>query len=327
MRKAGRRLICLIVVMFLFTTICFAETNWNLQAVDEYGVGTYPEIGGPNKITIEGIILNRPDQMTAIDVNEEWQICIQGSPGDHAGTAVYMRKNNSQVGGEGVYTGEQWAAELYRISRDPNNHRWFSPGDKIRVTGLLMFYRGKTNINEQHSIDPSNNFTIELIDPNAGLPEPELITLSMVKDSNDNFIFDHTRAHGCELYQGVLVRINNVNITSGTWQPNSQLVIADGSGRTFNVKLGFGAGFTRYPMPTGKIDVIGIFDQEAPGEYPNFNLKAGYRLWVMNYDGNGSVLVDEWARQGYLAADVNLDGIVNFADLAVLAENWLKYSN
>jgi hypothetical protein len=320
MREDGR---LIYIVMFLFASVCFAETNWNLQAVNEYGLGTYPEIGGPDKITVEGIILNRPDQMTAIDVNEEWQIFIQGGPGDHAGTAVYMRKNNFGP----TYTDQQWAAELYRISHDPNNHHWFSPGDKVRVTGLLMFYAGKTNVNEQHSIDPNNDFTIKLIDPNAGLPEPELITLSMVKDSNNNFIFDHTRVHGCELYQGVLVRVNNVNIISGTWQPNSQLVIEDGSGRTFNVKLGFGAGFTRYPMPTGKIDVIGIFDQQAPGEYPDFDLKAGYRLWVMNYDGNGSVLVDEWARQGYLAADVNIDGITNFVDLAVLAENWLKYSN
>lgn len=322
--------------MVLFATNCFAVTNWDLQQV---GVDGYPVPGcyayDYDSASIEGIILNKPDQMTAIDVNEEWQIYIQGDSGDHAGTAIYMRKNNFDPCQ--IYNDEQWAAELYRISRDPNNHRWFSPGDKVRVSGLLMFHRGKANINEWHLIDPNKNFVIDLIDPNAGLPKPELITLSMVKDSNDNFIFDHTRAIGCELYQGVLVRVNNVNIISGTWQPNSQLVIADGSGRTFDVKLGFGAGFTRYPMPIGTIDVIGIFDQESPCVYPpgcqspscclEYDFTSGYRIWVMNYDGNGSVLVDEWARQGYLAADVNLDGIVNFVDLAILAENWLKYSN
>ena len=309
---------CLAVVMFLLTTICFAETNWNLQAVDGDGVSTYPLINSQSKITIEGIILNKPGYM----VNHpegEWQIFIQGEDGDHAGTAVYMRKNNFGP----TYTEQEWADELYRISNDPCGNYEFQPGDRVRVTGLTWFYGGKANINEQHSLDPANDFTIDLIDPAPGLPEPEVITLNMVKDGNNNFIFDHTRMQGCEYYQGTLVRVNDVNISGGVWEPNQTVIIKDSAGLTFNVKLGWGDGFAGYPMPTGQIDVIGIFNQEDP----TFPYTGGYEIGVVNYDGNGSVLTDNCGLNGYFAGDINKDCMINFEDFAILAADWLKCSN
>jgi hypothetical protein len=324
LERERRRLTGLMVIMLLFASNCFAVTNWDLQQVGPDG---FPVQGcyayDYNSASIEGIILNKPEQM--MDVNEEWQIFVQGNTGAHAGTAIYMRKNNFSPGQ--IYSEQQWADELYRIGHDPNGNYEFQPGDRVRVTGFIMFYRGKANINEWHSIDPNNNFVIDLIDPAAGLPQPKPITLAMVKDANNNFIFDYTRAIGCERYQGMLVRVNDVNIISGNWQPDGHLVIGDNNGHVFDVNLGFGPGFTKYPMPTGTIDVVGIFDQEAPGEYPYFDFKAGYRLWVMNYDGNGSVLTDNCGLNGYFAGDINRDCIVNFADFAELASDWLKCSN
>ncbi|MBU1259922.1 MAG: hypothetical protein KJ757_08340 [Planctomycetes bacterium] len=318
MRRSGR-FFGLAVVMVLFSTACFAETHSNVQAVDTTGYGTHPDLLTMNKITVEGIILNRPEYMVDISGSAaEWQIYVQGEGGDHAGTAIYMRKDNW---GGGTYTDQEWADELDRISNDPNGNYGFRPGDRVRVTGLLKFYYGKTNINERHTTNPDYDFTIDLIDPDAGLPEPEVITLGQVKDTDDNFIFDYTRATGCEYYQGVLVRVNDVNISDGIWGIDNTMTIKDSTGRTFPLKLGIGPGFSQYSAPTGQIDVIGIFDQESA------DYKAGYRIWVVNYDGNSSVLTDNCGLNGYFAGDMNKDCVVDFADFAIMAQDWLKCSN
>jgi len=166
------------------------------------------------------------------------------------------------------------------------------------------------------------DFEIELLQPAFGLPEPELITLDMVKDANDQYIFDQSRLTGCEYYQSRLVRVDDVNIVDpDNWRPDGTVTIMDRTGRTFPVKLGIGDGFTKYECPTGQIDVIGIFDQESSG----FTVCTdGYRLWVPNYDGNGLVLTDRGYERGNLRGDINMDYKVDFRDLAELAENWLK---
>jgi len=320
----AKRVMELIVLAGLLTAVASAETHWNLQAVypSGYTSNSYP--GTLTRITIEGIILNRPENM--VNTKDEWQIYIQSDGvNDHGGTAVYMRKDNFSE--DQIYSDANWASELYRIENNTNGYV-FSPGDKVRVNGLTMFYRGKVNINEQHTLNEANDFTIELLEPAVGLPKPDVITISHVKNINDDFVFDANRANGgCEYYQGTLVRINNLEVVDSNWQPGGELVVADGTGRTFDIELGRGSGFLQYSMPTGNIDIIGIFDQEAPGTYPNFDLKAGYRLWVMNYDGNGSVLADEYVKRGYLASDVNIDGAVDFRDFSIMAANWLKCSD
>ncbi|OHB58105.1 MAG: hypothetical protein A2Y12_07475 [Planctomycetes bacterium GWF2_42_9] len=315
MTKAVR--FVLLAAMISITSICSAITHRSLQAVDEDGVYTNSDIQTSAKFTVEGIILNKSEEM--VDA-QTWQIFIQGENGDHAGTAVYMGKYNYPTGL--LYSDADWAGEVVRA-----NNR-FQPGDRVRVTGLTWFYKGKTNINEQHQIAPAYNFTIDLIDPAVGLPEPEVITLDMVKKPTGDFNFvpvsesDAATHHGCEWYQGVLVRINDVNI-SGTWGLNGTMTMKDSAGRTFPLQLGFGSGFAKYPAPTGQIDVIGIFDQESPANNPTI----GYRIWVMNYDGNGSVLTDGCGLNGYHAGDINKDCEVNFADFAEMAANWLKCSN
>ncbi len=321
-----RRLFCFIIMM-IFATICSADTHRSLQAVDEFGEGTHPYLSPATKVTVEGIILNRSEYMVNIaDGNaSQWQIYIQGEDSDHAGTAVYMRKNYFDP--LKIYTDQQWADELFRISNDPCGNYEFRPGDRVKVTGLLKFYNGKTNINERHSINPDYDFTIDLVDPAAGLPEPELITLDMVKDSSDDFIFNTVDEqnpstwNGCEWYQGILVRVNDVNISAGTWGMDNELTIKDSSGLTFPLKLGRGPGFSKFPQPTGQIDVIGIFDQESQ------DWTIGYRIWVVNYDGNESVLTDNCGLNGYLAGDINKDCVVDLGDFAALSENWLKCSN
>ena len=315
-------------MMFLFTTVCFADTNWNVQSIDEFGDGNHPDIYSLNKVTVEGIILNDSLYMLDATPNEDapfgpgaiWQIYIQGEGSDHGGTAVWMGQcYNNLPGGSGTYTDGEWLSELYRLSHDPASGYAFAPGDRVRVTGLLKPHNGKTNITERHDTDPDNDIEIELLEVAVGLPVPKVISLYMVKDANDGFIFDYTRVGGCELYQGRLVRVNDVNIVSGIWGPDKALVIRDGEGLTFDIQLGLGQGFTRYVMPTGPIDVIGIFDQESLSDY-----KAGYRILVPNYDGNGKVLTDRRPKPENIAGDVNNDGIVDFRDFAEMADDWLK---
>jgi hypothetical protein len=299
-------------------------THWELQAVDEDGVGTYD---ATDKVIITGIVLNNPEQMLNPTpgtgfMGGQWQIYIQGEGADHAGTAVWYGQYYAKVGGSGNYTDKELLDEMCRINRDPNTSYIFAAGDRVKVTGWYKFYKGKININEKHQVEPMFDFEVELVEPAAGLPQPELITLDMVKDSNDQYIFDQTRLTGCEYYQARLVRVDDVNIVDANdWAPDGTITIMDETGRTFPVKLGIGDGFTRYDCPTGRIDVIAILDQESSEITV---CKDGYRLWVTDYDGNGLVLTDRGHERGNLPGDINTDYIVDLYDFAELAGNWLQ---
>jgi hypothetical protein len=299
-------------------------THWDLQAVNFNGVGTY---SATDKVIITGIVLNNPEEILdpapgPTDIGGQWQIYIQGENDDHAGTAVYMGQNYDFVGGTGSYSDEQMLSELCLVNHDPNTGYTFAAGDRIRITGWYKFYKGKLNVNEKHQTDPFYDLAVELVAPAVGLPQPETISLDLVKDGSDQYIFDQTRLTGCEYYQARLVRVDDVNIIDPeNWIPDGTVIIRDKNGLTFPVKLGIGAGFTRYPCPTGQISVIAIFDQEASG----YTIcKDGYRLWVPNYDGNGLVLTDRGHNRGNLPGDINTDYIVDFYDFAELADNWLR---
>jgi len=333
-----KRFVVFAVIMVFFASAIgtkadeptIADVNHGeLQAVDADGVGTYNPTDNTDKVIITGIVLNNPEDMLDPTpgtgyMGGQWQIYIQGEGNDHAGTAVYMGQYYGKVGGQsGSYTDEQLLSELCRINHDPNTGYTFAAGDRVRVTGWYKFYKGKTNVNEKHEADPVFDFKVELLEPATGLPQPELITLDMVKDGNDQYIFDQTRLTGCEYYQARLVRINDVNIIDPeNWGPDNTVTITDANGLTFPVKLGIGDGFTRYACPVGQIDVIAIFDQESPSSSPPYN--SGYRLWVTDYDGNGLVLTDRGHERGNLPGDINTDYIVDFYDFAELAGNWLR---
>ena len=265
-------------------------THWQFQAVYDSGEQTY---NATDKVVLEGIVLNNPADMLdptpddtiteTFNISGQWQIFFQGEGDDHAGTAVWMGQlynNLPWIALDGGYTNEEFIAELNRI-----NAAQFCPGDRIRVTGYYFSYNGKNNINEQHNKNPDHDFTIELLERGVGIPKPEVVTLDELKDDNDNFIFNPTRLTGCEYYQARLVKIEDIwFVDPNGWGPNATLTITDGV-KTFPVKLGRGngiyAGSNNLSEP---FDIIAIMDQESP------TLKSGYRLWVMNYDGNGLIL-------------------------------------
>ena len=326
-----RVLSCLFVYMLTSGGFTYADTHRQVQSVDTDGYGNHPDLLTFNKVTVEGIILNRPDFMLDATPNENapygpgasWQIYIQGEGDDHAGTAVWMGQCYDNIpGGDGTYTDQEWLDEIYRLNHDPSTGYEFAPGDRVRVTGLLKFYKGKTNINERHSTDTNNDLTLELVEPAVGLPQPEVLTLDDVKDGDDNFIFDPNRLVGCEYYQGRLVKINNVRfVDANSWGPDAEMQVTDGQ-KTFPVKLGIGWGIRQGSNNLTKpFDVIGIFDQESSA-YMVCN--DGYRVWVMNYDGNGRVLTDRAYGRYNLPGEINKNGKVDMFDFAWLADNWLE---
>ena len=297
-------------------------THSEFQAVDGAGEQTYT---ATEKVVLEGILLHNPadmldptpdDTVTQLfNIRGQWQIFFQGEGEDHAGTAVWLGQlyNNLPwvAPGQG-YTNEEFVAELSRL-----NAARFSPGDRIRVTGYYLSYNGKLNVNEQHNKNPDHNFTIELLERGVGLPRPEVVTLDDLKDADDNFVFDPTRETGCEHYQARLIKIESVAFADANdWAPHGELLITDGV-KTLPVKLGRGNGI--YPGSNNLIepfDIIGIMDQESP------NLIDGYRLYVMNYDGNGQVLASREHRRADKPADLNLDGIVDYDDMDEFIEDW-----
>ncbi|MBN2183144.1 MAG: hypothetical protein JW715_14625 [Sedimentisphaerales bacterium] len=323
----------LILAFIIFTSgaAAFADeavvaevTHTQLQAVTQDGYGTY---AAGDKVTISGILLNAPEQILdptpgSGDMGGEWQVYIQGEGDDHAGTALWLGQYYSKVSSSDDYKDEELLSELCRINRDPSTGYIFNVGDRIRVTGWYKFYKGKTNINEKHEKDSFFDFKIELIKPAAGLPQPEVVKLDELKDINDEYIFDAERLSGCEYYQSRLIRIENVEVIDPeNWGSNGTITVMDSNGHTFPVRLGLGAGFTRYDCPAGKIDVVGIMDQESSGYLV---CKDGYRLWVANYDGNSLVLTDRGYKRGNLTGDVNGNFKIDLDDVSEIIENWLK---
>lgn len=291
------------------------------QAVDADGFGTFPLT---EPVKMYGVILNDfadmldPAPGATAYMGGQWQIYVQAvADEDFGGTACWMGQNIGKLMGthpEGSYSDEEWLAELDRLNYDPDSGYAFQRGDliEIRARAPGLAYRGKTNVNEQHSNNPAADFDIYLLEADYGLPTPEPITLSDVKDDNDVFIFDATRLVGAEHYQGTLVRVNDVGFAStDDWGPGGELTLTDDNGHTLPVLLGRGGGFSVYDPPSAPFDIIGIFDQED--ENSDDGYLDGYRLWVMNYDGNGSVINGE----GCLG-DLDADGNVGLADLAAL---------
>ena len=321
------RFTLMFVTVIVPFTIVYAEdplpvTHWDFQSVHEDGSSSFDDFG-PFQVVLEGILLNNPEQWLdpAPDstpgpwqMGGQWEIFVQGEGDDHAGTFCWMGQNYGNGPGDENYSNEEWIAELCRLNHDPATGYVFRAGDRIRITGTYLFYAGKLNINENHETGDIFDFKIELIKPAVGLPQPEEIQISDLKNPDNTEIFDPNRLTGAEFYQSRLVRIEDVSVINPeSWGPEKTVTIQDTNGLIFPVKLGIGSGISKFPCPTGQIDVIGIMDQAGPG-YPPDPTK-GYRLLVPDYNGN---------TRGNLPGDINNDFFVNLKDFAELAADWLQ---
>jgi len=293
------------------------ESHRNLQAVKEDGTSAW---SGSFPFRIRGVLLNRPEDLldptpqflpwdSGANVGRlggQWQIFIQAvDPEDRGGTACWMGQNYGNLSwlrnSDLSYTNRAWVAELLRLGHDPETGHQFQPGDLVEITvNQSLFYGGKRNINEGHSIDPQYDFSIALITPNYGLPAPALVPLAeLVRPDDGNpatseEIFDPSRETGCERWQGMRIRIPNLLLVSdpqltnslgarfyGTngWNPTAPwgqrlCTATDGTGRYFTLR------HPRYhlgPVPSGVFDAIGILNQESGSGVQGTN---GYELIV-----------------------------------------------
>lgn len=294
-----------------------AETHWQVQAVDASGIATYSKVDATpnvsNQIILQGVVLNNPEDMLNAAYNApawigaQWQVYFQGLAGDHAGTALWVGQMYSRMGGVD-YTSQEWADELQGLNYTGTHQ--LRQGDLVRVTGYGDFHNGKTNINERHSTSPIMKFTVEWLNSSPGMPSPEVITLSDVKDAANQDRFYQDRLAGGEYYQGRMVRINNVHFAGGSWGSDQTMTLADDTGRSLPLLLGHNPAFAQSCRLGTRFDVVGIFDQD----YGN---TTGYRVWVTGYDGSTNLL-------GILhkPGDIDNDNSVNLADLKLLVAAW-----
>lgn len=261
--------------------------------------GSYP-------FSVVGVLLTDPSEMLDATPNfvpyggssdmfkmgGEWQVAVQAAlSGDRLGTTCWMGQNYgnhpSHLGGEFSYTNEAWASEVERLNHDPATGHAFRKGDLVMVTAnRSLFYGGKRNINEAHSIDPAADFTISLVISNYGLPAPEVLSLASIMRPDDGDtathedIFDATRVTGAEHWQGMRVRLVGLTLTTTDgWNATNpwsarKCTVTDGEGRFFTLR------HPRYSLgvaPTNRFDAIGVFTQESgSGTDGTF----GYELFV-----------------------------------------------
>jgi hypothetical protein len=224
---------------------------WELEAVDEQGIGTHPLVGAAplaeNRVEVEGIALNTTGEI--LDPDEMYTVFLQ-----------------DETGGLQVWAGCWWYGDLWI----PDEYVPVEAGDRVRVEGFLANHNGKVFINDRHSSAPEIRFVVTIVEKAAGMPDPRVIPAV----SACNF-FDQTRAAGGEKYQTKWCRLNGVEIVGGNWASGEELTISDGSGE-LTMLLSSQGDFDQYPPPTGGFDVIGIFDQEDTEEPYHDH----YRIWV-----------------------------------------------
>ena len=263
----------------------FAPTlHSELQAVFDDGTSAWSGQSGDN-VSLIGIVINNPWDMLnyrGSAAQPQWQVFIQSvAPNDFGGTALYMRKNIPWNSSQN-YDALGWYEEMERVNYPGSATAPLQRGDLIRVDARApgLFFAGKFNINEQHSKDAANNFDLTILE--RGLtPQASLIDLTYLKDASDQFIFDETRATGCEHYQGSLVHLDNLSLVDdpSKWVLDGTVMVRQGD-LTMPLRLGLHPELlTIAPTADSLFSITAILDQETPGGGP---FTGGYRLWLTN---------------------------------------------
>jgi hypothetical protein len=179
---------------------------------------------------------------------------------------------------------------MVRINYDTPTHHHFRKGDLVEVAAnQSLFYGGKRNINEKHSVTNANNFTVTLVQAGYGLPDPIVIRLSDLVNGDDGNpathedIFDQTRQTGGERYQGMRVRLEAVRIATNNYASNGWgktnwnerlCTVTDGEGRFLPLRMPL---VDVGPVPNDWFSAVGIINQESGSGSDG---KFGYELFV-----------------------------------------------
>jgi len=242
-----------------------AESMWDLEAVNSIGFGTHPKVNADasdpsNLVTVEGVALCGSSEIL--------------NPGPPAAMGIaytlFVQDDTSDRGGIQAWAGSWFYGDPMWTDLRQSDYINVSAGDRVRITGFIADAgRGKVVINHRHSNSPNLVFTVEVLG-HPGLPDPVLIP----SVSQCNY-FDQTRSGGGEFYQTRYAMLHGVDVTSGNWANNSMLTVADESG-SVGMLLSARGDFSGQSKPDGKLNVVGIFDQEDTTSPYTEN----YRLWV-----------------------------------------------
>jgi hypothetical protein len=279
-------------------------THSQLQAVldessgspgDSYWTFLHPT-NQPYPISIYGVVVNNPNDMLDSDCGSasQWQVFIQALPagtygghevagGDFGGTALYMVKEFT-YGTPAIYDGATWQSEMNRLNYPTGStpDQSLQVGDVVLVQaeGPGLFYKGKFNINEQHSTSSAKDFSVTILQRGLTTEDMNVPTLSLadLKNADGTFRFDSTRASGCEHYQGSLVHLDHLTLVSDPlgWILDGTVTVKQGD-LTFPLKLGLDADLLSYDplaMQSTEFSLTAILDQES------WDLTGGYRLWL-----------------------------------------------
>jgi hypothetical protein len=258
------------MLCLVMACLCAADTIWDYEAVNGGGLGSHPLVDAApavgNRVTIEGVALAAMNDLWNADnpISGQYALFVQDDKNTRGGMEIWA----------GCYWYDDWR---------PAQYASFSAGDRVRINGLLGNHSGKVFINDRHTDDPNVIFSVEVID-HPGMPDPELIPAV----ANCNY-FDQTRADGGERYQTRWTMLHGVQITGGTWANNSTLTIADSSG-SVALYLPPAANVAMNPQPTGKLSLVGIFDQEDAGSGTPTVYHGNYRLIIKNYNDIATAL-------------------------------------
>jgi hypothetical protein len=330
------------------TRTASAETVTNLEAVDINGVSTWT---GPYPIVLTGVILCDPGEMldstpdflpwddgaNAYDLGGEWQIFVQTvTPGDRGGVELWIAQDYGNLpwephDGSDSYTDDQWTNQVALVSHDPSTVYTFQKGDLVTVTANgSLFYGGMQNINQEHSTDPTYDFSISLVTSNYGVPPPQVISLFSVISTNLSAtghydIFDPTRQSGGEYYQGMHVRINALTlVTTDGWTTVSDwdsrfCTATDGTGRQFPLIHPL---YDIGPPPTNVFDATGVFLQESGSATDG---TFGYELFVQEVSPSDLPILNITQQNG--SATVTISWPASLSNYQLLCSSSLSSPN
>jgi hypothetical protein len=239
-----------------------ADTLWDYEAVDALGCGTHARVnavpGDDNRVVLEGLVIGGSRDFTDPD-------------GAFAMYSIWLADDGDVKGGMQCWAGPWNKAGGWDAYPE------VAAGSRVRVTGWLADHNGKVFMNDRHST--ALLWTVEVLDNDAGMPAPQVIP----SVASCNF-FDASRVGGGELWQTRWVTLEDVEIVGGTagWGPDGEVIISDTGGLdNLVMKLSVMGDFDLHAAPTGKFDVVGLFDQEDTNGDGDFH--DGYRIWVKTF--------------------------------------------
>jgi len=182
------------------------------------------------------VVFGQPEAIAAVKVNDangvmlrlNQLVTVRGivTVANEFGGPSYIQDNS---GGLGIF-GSSFSSAV-------------SVGDEVVVSGIVSPFSGLSEIVTPvlHSIVSSGNTV-----------EPLVLTAGQV--ANDG-------AGGLEQYEGMLVRLNAVNVAgSGTWAANTNYVLFDATDST-QIRIDNSTNLVGAPVPAGTFDLEGVVGQ------------------------------------------------------------------